>query len=64
VVGGIRATTGLEYFGLTLQDISVFKRKFGGAELNLVPTLDYVYDSAAYRQYMATECDSDSETAN
>src|SRR5262249_42239779 len=46
------------------QDISVFKRKFGGTELNLVPTLDYVYDSAAYRQYAATECDSDSETAD
>jgi lipid II:glycine glycyltransferase (peptidoglycan interpeptide bridge formation enzyme) len=46
------------------QDISVFKRKFGGTELNLVPTLDYIYDSAAYRQYAATECDSDSETAN
>lgn len=45
-------------------DISVFKRKFGGTELNLVPTLDYVYDPAAYRHYVATECDSDSETAN
>jgi lipid II:glycine glycyltransferase (peptidoglycan interpeptide bridge formation enzyme) len=33
------------------QDISVFKRKFGGVELNLVPTLDYVYDRAAYEQY-------------
>ena len=46
------------------QDISVFKRKFGGTELNLVPTLDYVYDPAAYRHYVATECDSDSETAD
>jgi lipid II:glycine glycyltransferase (peptidoglycan interpeptide bridge formation enzyme) len=46
------------------QDISVFKRKFGGMELNLVPTLDYVYDPAAYSQYEATECDSDLNTAN
>jgi len=46
------------------QDISVFKRKFGGTEFNLVPTLDYVYDPAAYRHYVATECDSGSETAN
>jgi lipid II:glycine glycyltransferase (peptidoglycan interpeptide bridge formation enzyme) len=35
-------------------NISVFKRKFGGAELTLVPTLDYVYDPAAYRRYRAT----------
>jgi peptidoglycan pentaglycine glycine transferase (the first glycine) len=46
------------------QNISVFKRKFGGMELNLVPTLDYVYDAAAYRYYAATECDSDMETNN
>lgn len=31
-------------------DISVFKRKFGGREINLVPTLDYVYDEAAYER--------------
>jgi len=31
---------------------SVFKAKFGGLELRLVPTLDYVYDSAAYSHYM------------
>lgn len=36
-------------------DISVFKRKFGGQELNLVPTLDYVYDPAAYDKYARTE---------
>jgi lipid II:glycine glycyltransferase (peptidoglycan interpeptide bridge formation enzyme) len=29
------------------QGVSVFKRRFGGMELNLVPTFDYVYDSAA-----------------
>ena len=34
-------------------DISVFKRKFGGQELALVPTLDYVYDPAAYERYTA-----------
>ncbi len=33
--------------------ISVFKRKFGGLELNLVPTLDYVYDQKAYDRYVA-----------
>jgi peptidoglycan pentaglycine glycine transferase (the first glycine) len=36
-------------------DISVFKRKFGGVEVNLVPTLDYVYDPEAYRQYLQVE---------
>jgi lipid II:glycine glycyltransferase (peptidoglycan interpeptide bridge formation enzyme) len=35
------------------EDISVFKRKFGGMELNLVPTLDYVYDRAAYELYVS-----------
>jgi len=34
-----------------LQNISVFKRKLGGVELNLVPTLDYIYDPAAYKDY-------------
>jgi lipid II:glycine glycyltransferase (peptidoglycan interpeptide bridge formation enzyme) len=29
-------------------DISIFKRKFGGVAVDLVPTLDHVYDSAAY----------------
>ncbi|NOU43604.1 MAG: peptidoglycan bridge formation glycyltransferase FemA/FemB family protein [Methyloglobulus sp.] len=32
-------------------NISAFKRKLGGQELAFVPTLDYVYDSVAYRQY-------------
>jgi hypothetical protein len=32
-----------------------FKRKFGGLELNLVPTLDYVYDPEAYDHYLATK---------
>ena len=35
------------------QNISVFKRKFGGVEVGLVPTLDYVYDPAAYAEYVA-----------
>jgi lipid II:glycine glycyltransferase (peptidoglycan interpeptide bridge formation enzyme) len=32
--------------------ISTFKRKFGGVEINLVPTLDYVYDPLAYDAYL------------
>ena len=32
-------------------DISVFKRKLGGRELALVPTLDHVYDAVAYDRY-------------
>jgi peptidoglycan pentaglycine glycine transferase (the first glycine) len=36
-------------------DISVFKRKFGGVAVDLVPTLDYVYDAAAYDEYLAAE---------
>lgn len=39
------------------QDISVFKRKFGGREVNLVATLDHVYDHAAYDRYVTTEGD-------
>jgi lipid II:glycine glycyltransferase (peptidoglycan interpeptide bridge formation enzyme) len=34
-------------------NFSTFKRKFGGVEFNIVPTLDYVYDSAAYDRYAA-----------
>ena len=34
------------------QNISVFKRKFGGREVRLVPTLDYVFDKAAYARYL------------
>ena len=34
--------------------ISTFKRRFGGREVRLVPTLDYVYDRAAYMRYAAT----------
>lgn len=35
------------------RDITVFKRKFGGVELNLVPTLDRVYDRDAYERFRA-----------
>src|SRR5882672_3357254 len=35
-------------------DITVFKRKFGGVEINRVPTLDCVYDPAAYGHYATT----------
>jgi lipid II:glycine glycyltransferase (peptidoglycan interpeptide bridge formation enzyme) len=37
------------------QDFSVFKRKFGGREVNLTRTLDLVYDRAAYDQYQARQ---------
>ncbi len=32
-------------------DFSTFKRKFGGQELSFVPSLDYMYDADAYREY-------------
>lgn len=35
--------------------LSAFKRRFGGREVRLVPTLDYVYDRDAYMRYTATE---------
>jgi lipid II:glycine glycyltransferase (peptidoglycan interpeptide bridge formation enzyme) len=41
--------------GHSWHDISVFKRRFGGVELALVPTLDLVYDKAAYRRYLEAE---------
>jgi peptidoglycan pentaglycine glycine transferase (the first glycine) len=34
-------------------DFSVFKRKFGGRELRRVPTLEYIYDPVAYREWEA-----------
>jgi len=37
------------------RDFSVFKAKFGGVEVHLVPTLDYVYDAAAYDGYVADQ---------
>ena len=52
-----------DMFGVTPQsastsgwtDISTFKRKFGGQEINLVPTLDYIYDPIAYHKWKAIE---------
>lgn len=41
------------------QDISAFKRKFGGLDVNLVPALDYVYDPAAYDRFVAARGDPD-----
>jgi peptidoglycan pentaglycine glycine transferase (the first glycine) len=40
------------------QDISVFKRKFGGEEVKLVPTLDLVFDPQAYEGYLARAHDA------
>jgi lipid II:glycine glycyltransferase (peptidoglycan interpeptide bridge formation enzyme) len=37
------------------QDISAFKRKFGGREVRLVPTLERIYDPAAYREWEEAE---------
>jgi hypothetical protein len=36
--------------------ISAFKRKFGGVEVAHVPTLDHIYDRAAYGRFVDTEC--------
>ena len=35
--------------------ISTFKRKFGGVEVAHVPTLDHVYDRAAYARFVSAE---------
>ena len=35
------------------RNITIFKEKFGGQKFRLVPTLDYVYNRAAYRRYQA-----------
>ena len=37
------------------QQISVFKRKFGGVEIRLVPTLDHVLNAAAYDHFRSAE---------
>jgi lipid II:glycine glycyltransferase (peptidoglycan interpeptide bridge formation enzyme) len=41
------------------RNFSVFKAKFGGVVHHLVPTLDYVYDAAAYDYYVARERGAD-----
>jgi hypothetical protein len=43
------------------EDISVFKAKFGGVEVRHVPTLDYIYDPAAYDHYVATMVNEDND---
>ncbi len=35
--------------------LSAFKRRLGGREVSLMPTLDYVYDRSAYARYQASE---------
>jgi lipid II:glycine glycyltransferase (peptidoglycan interpeptide bridge formation enzyme) len=35
------------------KNFSIFKAKFGGEEVHLVPTLDYIYDPDAYARYIA-----------
>jgi len=35
------------------RNLTIFKSKFGGQEVHLVPTLDYIYDPAAYAHYTA-----------
>jgi len=40
------------------RNFTAFKSKFGGVELHLVPTLDYVYDDAAYDRYVSAQANS------
>ena len=48
-----------DFYGIAPQDrpddrwanFSVFKRKFGGHDLNLIPALDHIYDPDAYQAY-------------
>jgi peptidoglycan pentaglycine glycine transferase (the first glycine) len=37
------------------QDISIFKRKFGGRDIRFVPTLERIYDPAAYQEWEEAE---------
>jgi lipid II:glycine glycyltransferase (peptidoglycan interpeptide bridge formation enzyme) len=37
------------------QDISIFKRKFGGRDVRFVPTLEQIYDPAAYQEWEESE---------
>jgi lipid II:glycine glycyltransferase (peptidoglycan interpeptide bridge formation enzyme) len=41
------------------QNITMFKRKFGGQEVDFGPTLDYVYNSCAYQAYLEEAQSSD-----
>lgn len=40
------------------KDFSAFKAKFGGLEIHFVPTLDYVYDQAAYALYRSCQTET------
>jgi peptidoglycan pentaglycine glycine transferase (the first glycine) len=59
----IRGCRCYDLFGVTPKDersdgwtdISVFKRKFGGREVRFVPTLECIYDSAAYEEWKAID---------
>jgi peptidoglycan pentaglycine glycine transferase (the first glycine) len=44
--------------------ISAFKRKLGGQDVAHVPTLDRIYDRAAYTRFVATECKPARSTDN
>src|SRR3954469_2741141 len=58
-----------DLFGITPQnepsngwtDISAFKRKFGGQEIRLVPTLEYIHDPIAYQEWRDIERDRQRE---
>jgi lipid II:glycine glycyltransferase (peptidoglycan interpeptide bridge formation enzyme) len=53
--------SGYDFWGVAPRDeadhdwqrLSDFKRRFGGTDLDLVPTLDHVYDAKAYDRYLA-----------
>jgi peptidoglycan pentaglycine glycine transferase (the first glycine) len=45
------------------RNFTAFKAKFGGEEIHLVPTLDYVYDDVAYDRYLALETRSEVASA-
>jgi peptidoglycan pentaglycine glycine transferase (the first glycine) len=61
----VRGCRSYDLFGVTPKgeqsdgwtDISVFKRKFGGREVRFVPTLECIYDSAAYEEWKAIDDD-------
>jgi lipid II:glycine glycyltransferase (peptidoglycan interpeptide bridge formation enzyme) len=48
---GVAPDDGLDH---PWRNISLFKHKFGGSALDLVPTLDHIYDPPAYDYYLAT----------
>jgi lipid II:glycine glycyltransferase (peptidoglycan interpeptide bridge formation enzyme) len=44
------------------QNITTFKRKFGGHEIDFGPTRDYVYDVSAYQAYLAQSSSPDDDS--